>query len=272
MQSYTQADLNRLFHLPKSLIRVLGTAGYITPSAPRGRTPYTFQDLLVLRMAGALRAAKIPSARIVDALGRIRSALPPGQLLTAMALAASGKAVAVREGSVEWEAASGQYALPLGARKAGRVAGVPVMRGKAPAEAADAAAAHYARGHRLENSDPAAARAAYRAALNARADHLEARINLGRLLQLGGELKEAETLYRQAKSSSALLSFNLAILLEDLAREAEAVAKYREALALDPLLHDAHFNLSRLHERASQPREALRHLLAYRRHIAKYGE
>ena len=79
-------------------------------------------------------------------------------------------------------------------------------------------------------------------------------------------------MYRQAKSSSALLSFNLAILLEDLEREEEAVAAYREALAQDPLMCDAHFNLSRLHEKANRPREALRHLLAYKRHIARYGE
>ena len=67
--------------------------------------------------------------------------------------------------------------------------------------------------------------------------------------------------------SSATLSFNLAVLVEDLGREAEAVIAYREALALDPDLHDAHFNLSRLHESASRPQEALWHLLAYRRRV-----
>jgi tetratricopeptide (TPR) repeat protein len=101
---------------------------------------------------------------------------------------------------------------------------------------------------------------------------LEARINLGRLLHLDGQLEEAEKLYRQAKSSSALLSFNLAILLEDLHREEEAIAMYYDALARDPLLYDAHFNLARLHEMASRPREAFKHLLAYRRHVARYGE
>lgn len=90
------------------------------------------------------------------------------------------------------------------------------------------------------------------------------RINLRRLLHLNGELALAEKIYREAKHASALLSFNLAILLEDLSREEEAIVTYRDALALDPSLHDAHFNLSRLHERAERPREALRHLLAYR--------
>ena len=124
----------------------------------------------------------------------------------------------------------------------------------------------------LEDSDVVSARAAYLAALHDQEDHLEARINLGRLLHLDGQLQEAESLYRQSKSSSALLSFNLAILLEDLGREEEAITAYQEALAHGPLLHDAHFNLARLHEMANRPRDALRHLLAYRRHIFRYGE
>ena len=124
----------------------------------------------------------------------------------------------------------------------------------------------------LEDTDIVATRAAYRAALRVQDDHLEARINLGRLLHLDDRLKEAEKLYLGAKSSSALLSFNLAILLEDLDREDESIALYHDALARDPLIHDAHFNLFRLYEMANRPRDALRHLLAYRRHIARYCE
>jgi len=267
MQEYSLADLKRLFGLPPALIRKLGEAGCITQPAPRGTSQYTFQDLLVLRVASALKAAKISSAKIAAALEQIRAVLPAGQVPT-IALAATGKDIAVREGSREWEA-SGQYALPLLSNNKGQLAHL-----KRPGELAPTSIAHdhYSRGHMLEDTDVVAARAAYLAALRAQEDHLDARINLGRLLHLDGQLKEAEELYRQAKSTSALLSFNLAILLEDLDREEEAVAVYREALAQDPLLHDAHFNLSRLHEKANRPREALRHLLAYRRHISRYGE
>jgi len=268
MQEYSLADLKRLFGLPPALIRKLSQAGFITAPAPRGKSKYTFQDLLVLRVAGALKAAKISTPKIAEALEQIRSALPTGRL-PAIALAASGKDLAVREGAGEWEA-SGQYALPLMPRAS--PAQVADLRPTPDVSANSLAHDHFQRGHMLEDSDVIAARAAYLAALSVREDHLEARINLGRLLHLDGQLQEAERLYRQAKASSALLSFNLAILLEDLEREEEAVAAYREALAQDPLLHDAHFNLSRLHEKADRPRDALRHLLAYRRHIERYGE
>jgi tetratricopeptide (TPR) repeat protein len=267
MQEYSLADLKRLFGLPPALIRKLSQAGFISPPGKK-TTRYTFQDLLVLRVAGALKAAKISTPKIAAALEQIRNALP-SQRLPAIALAASGKDLAVREGAREWEA-SGQYALPLTPKPA--PAEVAELRHAAEVSAASLAHDHFQRGHMLEDSDVAAARAAYLAALSVQEDHLEARINLGRLLHLDGQLKEAERLYRQAKTSSALLSFNLAILLEDLEREEEAIAAYREALAQDPLLHDAHFNLSRLHEKANQPREALRHLLAYRRHVDRYGE
>jgi len=63
----------------------------------------------------------------------------------------------------------------------------------------------------------------------------------------------------------AALSFNLAVVLEDLHREPDAIAAYREALALDPQFADAHFNLAGLYERRGEKAAALRHLKTYKR-------
>ena len=117
-----------------------------------------------------------------------------------MALAASGKGLALREGESSWEVSSGQYALPLNAAKSATVSVlVPAKFQSLPLAEAEA---HYARGHALEESDDvAAARAAYLDALNAHNDHVEARINLGRLLHLDGELREAEKVYRAARTA-----------------------------------------------------------------------
>jgi hypothetical protein len=79
------------------------------------------------------------------------------------------------------------------------------------------------------------------------------------------DLDAARDAYRAAEHDSALLSFNIALLLEDLKRDAEAVDAYLAALVLEPTMHEAHFHLSVLHERQRRPREALKHLLAYRR-------
>jgi tetratricopeptide (TPR) repeat protein len=262
MHEYSQADLTRLFHLTRPLLHSLAREGFIPSATRRGKTLYSFHDLQILRTAQALRDAGIPATKILRALENIGTA-------RAWALGASGRDLEIREGTQAWEATSGQYSLPLARTAATRVSTLPAARTPPAAAVADA---HYARGYALEGSDDRAARAAYSEALRAHPDHLEARINLGRLLHLAGDLAAAERVYRQARTSSALLSFNLAILLEDLDREEEAAGAYREALAQDPYFPDAHFNLSRLYERAKLPREALQHLLAYRRHILQFGE
>jgi tetratricopeptide (TPR) repeat protein len=124
---------------------------------------------------------------------------------------------------------------------------------------------HYLRGMALEADDTVAARTAYEACLAGDCRHLEARINLGRLLHLEGRLREAEAIYRGTFEPSSVLYFNLGILLEDLRRDLEAIDAYREAILHDPGMADAHFNMSVLHERLGNAQPAFRHLLAYYR-------
>jgi tetratricopeptide (TPR) repeat protein len=124
---------------------------------------------------------------------------------------------------------------------------------------------HFTRALSLEDQDQAAARAAYEECLRGDCSHLEARINLGRLLHLQGELQEAERVYREIPHPSAVLYFNLGVLMEDLARELQAVEAYRQAILHEPGMADAHFNLSGVYERLGEAQAAFRHLLAFRR-------
>jgi len=264
MHAYDTKDLERLFGLPASAVRALSRAGNINPVRRGGKLHYSFHDLVVLRTASALRAAKISSQRINKTLRELRSALPPDSALNQLSLTALGNRIAIREGQTLRESETGQYALALEiVEEKGRL---HVITRQDEAPAPDAAAEdHYAKGVQLEEVDPQSARIAYEAALAADPNHLEARINLGRLLHLDGRLAEAEQVYRFAGQAEPFLVFNLAVLLEDLGREPEAIIAYREALALDPQFADAHFNLARLYERARDAKASLRHLLAYRR-------
>ena len=63
----------------------------------------------------------------------------------------------------------------------------------------------------------------------------------------------------------ATLLFNLAIVLEDAHRSADAADMYREALKEAPDLPEAHYNLALLCEAARLKQEAIRHLSAYRK-------
>lgn len=126
---------------------------------------------------------------------------------------------------------------------------------------------HYLRALDLEEADRLAAKAAYEACLAGDCSHLEARINLGRLLHLEGMHADAETIYRDTQEADATLFFNVAVLMEDLGRETDAIKFYRDAIVHDPGLADAHFNLSMLQERRGETQSAYRHLLAYYRLI-----
>ena len=94
---------------------------------------------------------------------------------------------------------------------------------------------------------------------------MEARINLGRVLHLEGLYEDAERIYRDTDEADAILLFNLAVLMEDFGRDAEAMKLYRQAIIHDPGMADAHLNLSLLLERAGDEQSAYRHLLAYHR-------
>jgi tetratricopeptide (TPR) repeat protein len=277
MQEFDSKDLKRLFGIPASHVRSLIRAGHISPSKTAGKSgklAYSFQDLIVLRTLGSLRAAKIPTKRINRTLREIKSSLPGELPLSGLSIVAVGDRIVVREGRSLRESETGQYTLALEVIDQG---GALLMIDKRPQDekaapragagspAAEDAAAHFERAMDLEESDEAAARAAYETCLALDDRHVEARVNLGRLLHLEGLLGEAEQVYRGIDAKEALLSFNLAVLLEDLQRKDEAATAYREALALDPGLADAHFNLARLYEQAGNSKHALRHLLAYRR-------
>jgi tetratricopeptide (TPR) repeat protein len=84
-------------------------------------------------------------------------------------------------------------------------------------------------------------------------------------------VEEAARHYRQALRECpdhATAAFNLAIALEDLDRPGDAIEAYRAALATEPRLADAHYNLARLYEAAGKKAAALRHLSIYRRLVA----
>jgi tetratricopeptide (TPR) repeat protein len=263
MHAYDSKDLERLFGLPASAVRALTRAGHINPVRRAGKLHYSFHDLVVLRTASALRAARISTQKINKTLLELREALPSGTALNEISLTALGNRIAIREGQTLRESDSGQYALALEiVEEKGQLHVITRQETSNPDNSADE---HYARALAIEDADPKGASISYEASLKANPNHLEARINLGRLLHMAGRLAEAERMYRPGAHSDPFLAFNLAVVLEDLEREPDAILAYREALALDPQFADAHFNLARLYERAKDSKASLRHLLAYRR-------
>src|ERR1700676_881185 len=96
MHAYDTKDLKRLFGLPASAVRSLTRAGHLSPVRRAGRLHYSFQDLVVLRTASALRAANIPAQRVNRTLQTLRATLPAGEALNKLSLSALGDRIVIR--------------------------------------------------------------------------------------------------------------------------------------------------------------------------------
>jgi len=229
-------DVQKLLHLPRSTIRTLVNAGFVSPvRGPRNAWLFSFQDLIVLRTAQALATAKVPPRRIARAMKALRRNLPAAMPLSGLSISADADRVVVREGTRRWQADSGQYLLAFEGSPAD--GSLSVME-RAPEQPATPA------------------------------EDVDAHINRGCQLHEAGLLPEAERAYREGIErcgDEPLLFYNLGVLLEDMGRSAEAIQAYEAAVHLDESLADGHYNLALLYETLGKPREAIRHMAHYRR-------
>jgi len=231
---YGVREVQKLLHLPRSTIRMLVEAGFVSPArGPRNAWRFSFQDLIVLRTAQALADAKVPARRIARSMKALRQQLPQAMPLSGLSIAAEADRVVVREGARRWQAESGQYLLAFettGADGLLRVLERPAASAAEP--------------------DP------------------DAYVERASELQEAGRHAEAEAVYRDALAvcgEHPVLHYNLGIVLEDLDRKVDAVAMYERALSLDPAFADCHYNVALLYEALGKAREAIRHMAEYRR-------
>jgi len=267
MHQYGVRDVEKLLRLPRSTIRSLIEAGFVSPArGPRNSWRFSFQDLIVLRTAEALAAANVPRRRITRSVRELRRHLPDSMPLSGLAISAVGDRVVVREGASRWQAESGQYLLAFEGDPASD--SLEVIEPAAKPKLSLAARDWFEQALALEDEDAEAALRAYHQALEADPELLDAHLNRGRLLHQAGRFGEAEEAYTDAITACGaepLLLFNLGVLLEDMGRTPEAIQSYCAALDSDPSLADGHYNLALLYETLKQPKEAIRHMAQYRR-------
>jgi tetratricopeptide (TPR) repeat protein len=225
---YGVREVTKLLRMPRSTIHSLVKAGFVSPArGPRNALRFSFQDLIVLRTAQVLAAAKLPARRITKSLKELRRRLPQAMPLSGLSIGAVADRVVVKEGASRWQADSGQYLLGFEGNPAAGELKVVERRPSLEAQIDDGYELHEA--GRLHEAE-----AAYRKAL-------------------------------EAHGADPLLLYNLGVLLEDLDRKTQAMESYRAALRADPRMADCHYNLSLLCEALGLPKEAIRHMSQYRR-------
>jgi tetratricopeptide (TPR) repeat protein len=271
VSGYATRDVAALLGLSVAQVRSYIRDGFLSPAqGPRGEYRFSFQDLILLRTAKGLLAAKVPRRRIRLALQKLYQQLPEGKPLTGVRITAQGHKVVVRDGHELWDPASGQILLDFDVAELQREAStlVPVTDSRKPARKEPSTAATWlAEGLELEEEDPEGAVTAYRRALDLDPDLPDVWLNLGRLLHEQGEVAEAEQCYRKAVAllpKEPVAAFDLGVALQDQERFAEAAAAYEQALALDDSFADAHFNLSAVYEALGDRQAAFRHLKTYK--------
>lgn len=258
--------------LSRSAIVRLVEMGFVKPRrGPRLAYLFSFQDVVLLRTAHELRAASIPTAKILRSLRRLKDELPAEAPLSGLRITAVGNDIAVRNRDAQWAADTGQLLMDFEIGADSKGGGVTVLRhveATKPSATAASPEELYLRGEALEGVDDAEAMRAYRQALEGAPDFTNASLNLGALLCESGECDEAVRLFTKAiaqRPDEPLLYYNRAVALEDLNRFDEALDSYDKALQLDPELADAHYNSGRIHDELGHGQMAIRHWSAYRR-------
>jgi tetratricopeptide (TPR) repeat protein len=274
VSGYATRDVAALLGLSVSQVRSYIRDGFLAPAqGARGEYRFSFQDLILLRTAKGLLAAKVPRRRIRVALQKLQQQLPEGKPLTGVRITAQGHQVVVRDGHELWDPASGQIFLDFDVaelqRKAATLVPVTDSRTKTIKTKKEPSSAEtwFYEGIELEEEDPEGAIAAYRRALEHEPDMPDLHLNLGRLLHEKGELTAAELHYRRAvelQPEEPVAIFDLGVALQDQERFEEAAAAYEKAIALDDSFADAHYNLATVYEALGERQAAFRHLKSYK--------
>lgn len=276
MQGYTTGDVAELLDLSPAQIRSFARDGFLSAERQStGEYRYTFQDIVLLRAAKELHAARIAPRKIRRALRELRNQLPQGRPLSTVRIRADGDRVTVRHAGVAWHPESGQTTFDF--EPADLASGLAPAAERVWHEAQSNTAMSgddwFELGLDIDAVDGARAADAYSRALAANPEHADAHVNLGRLHQEQGAVDKAEYHYRAALRSEPqhlTANFNLGTVLEDLGHVEDALRAYQQVLTLEPAFLDAHFNSARLFERLGERDRALQHLRHYQK-LSKVG-
>ncbi len=237
MHSYGVRDVEKLLRLPRSTIRALIAAGFVTPArGPRNAWLFSFQDLIVLRTAQALadgERAAAPHHAIAEGAApppaRDDAAVRPQHRRGRATASSCAKAAAAGRPSPDSTCSSSKAIPPTGAlsvieppSRCGASRTRRLVRQRASRWNAPTPKRRYAPTSTRSRPIPhASTRASTSVACCTKR----------------GRLGEAERVYREAIEAGGddpLLLYNLGVLLDDMDRKPEAMQAYEAALRGDP--------------------------------------
>ena len=263
---YTRNEVERMMGVTRRELDYWTRLRLVLPRARWGERFFNFSDLVALETIKRLAARKVPARRIRRAMTILQTELGSAATpLSMLRISTNGKQVVVYppvETARPFEPLTGQFVLNFETSELAK---------KIHAMASRSAEEWFEFGmmcdSNTESLDEAAE--AYRKAVEAAPEWVEARINLGTAMYQLGRMEEAcehFSIAAKFEPENALAEFNLGCVLEQLGKTAEAILHLVCAVELAPSLADAHLNLALAYEKTGQGQNALRHLSQYVRY------
>jgi len=273
MGGYSTQEVAELIGMKPDQVRHYVRRELLDPvRGDRGEFRFNFQDVVLLRTAKGLLDNHVSARKAYQILLKLQAELENVSTLAAMRIYADGNTVVVRQDNRLWEAESGQAQLDFSVQEL--AANVADLAGRNLIEARETnnldSDEWYNLGLDLEEVDPAKAPEAYARAIELDPSNADAHVNLGRLMQLKGDLKSAKKHYERALKSAPehqLAFYNLGTVFDELDEVDQAADYYRRAEGVP----DAHYNLARICELKGDEISALRHMRHYRRMLDAGG-
>jgi len=263
---YTRNEVERMMGVTRRELDYWTRLRLVLPRARWGERFFNFSDLVALETIKRLAARKVPARRIRRAVTILQTELGSTQTpLSMLRISTNGKQVVVYPPMATtrpFEPLTGQFVLNFETSE---------LAQKIHAMASRSAEEWFEFGMMCDADTDSLDQAAqaYRKAVEAAPEWVEARINLGTAMYQLGRMEEAYEHFWLAvklEPENALAEFNLGCVLEQLGKTAEAILHLCRAVELVPSLADAHLNLALAYEKNGEVHNALRHLSLYVRY------
>jgi tetratricopeptide (TPR) repeat protein len=256
-QLYDQREVSRLTGISESQIRYWDRQGLIPHrEKAQGRLWFDFQSLVAFRTVRDLRRQGVSLHKIRNCVAKLRQIMPGLKhplselrisLVADQLILGKNRRRFTPEGQLFINFNGGESAAVTPAREAFEELFFQALEDE-------------------EAGRMSEARGKYEQVLAAVPDHVDALVNLGTILFLGGHETAAASRYLQALAINpdhAEGNFNLANLMEGQGELDAAVLFYKKAIQVDPEFADAHFNLAMLLETLGSAGRARDHWRRY---------
>ena len=263
---YTRSEVQRMIGVTRRELDYWTRLRLVFPRARWGERFFSFSDLIALETIKGLAARRVPASRIRRAISALEAELGSARSpLSSLRISTNGTQVVVHLPKAEarpYEPLTGQFVLNFE---------ISELAKKVHALASRSAEEWFELGMECDSDAKSLEQAAqaYRKAVDAAPDWVDAHINLGTALYQLKRMEEARVEFTAARDidpNNALAEFNLGCVLDQLGHAEASIESLLRAVELAPDLADAHLNLALAYERGGQSHFSLRHLSLYLRY------